>query len=286
MQLLQLLLLLLLPAARADCGGSPCIVAASCNSADTNSTRWMLSTKTIDGLTATNLLLRVPEPGTGTGACTSCQNANCAKASACHLWGPGFGDRNGFFQLVNKTDGSFTVHSWPATKSVPVGPMQTPPGWCLTALNPGGPLAAGDGLHMAPYSAAAILLVPQPGGELQIHQDVPTADTLCLGAPPPPPQPPAGRPEHYFSCTPRLAGGPRLAHPFCNASLGVEQRLDNLLELASCAEKAAAMTSSGAAIPRLGVPKVSRMALPSLVLPLELGLRQCLPLQTISRDLA
>jgi hypothetical protein len=174
--------------------------------------------------------------------------------------GPGFADRNGFFQLINGTDGSFTVHSWPATKSVPVGPNQTPPDWCLAQVDAGSPLAPGSGLRMAPCGEGAasspIRLTPLAGGQLQIHQSVPTANTLCLGAPPPPPRPPPGRPEHYFSCTAMLAGGPRLSHPFCNASLPMEARLDNLLGLATCAEKAAVLTSSGAAIPRLGVPKL------------------------------
>ena len=45
----------------------------------------------------------------------------------------------------------------------------------------------------------------------------------------------------------RHAGGARLPFAFCNDSVPLEARLDDLLTRATCAEKAAA-------IPRLGVP--------------------------------
>ena len=243
--------------AMADCGGSPCIVATKCATLPTmpgyNATRWRLAHSQIDGLQATNILLLVPVDGDGPGSCKGCSNVNCAGSSACHLWGAGFGDRNGFFQL-NGTNASFRVQSWPATKSKPVGPGQTGPGQCLTPVAPGpGPLAEGSELRMSPCSANALQL-SLDGESLHIHSAVPTADPLCLGAPPPPPSPPPGRPNHWFSCTYNLAGGPRLDHPFCNASLPEAERLDNLLSLATCQEKSAAITSSGLAIPRLGVP--------------------------------
>jgi hypothetical protein len=84
--LLPVLLLLLWPAlAAADCGGSACVVASSCG-APRNSTRWRLAHQVIDGLVATNILLEVPVPGTGPGACASCSNVNCADKNACHIW--------------------------------------------------------------------------------------------------------------------------------------------------------------------------------------------------------
>lgn len=91
-------------------------------------------------------------------------------------------------------------------------------------------------------------------GSIQVLSDVPVASPLCIAAPPPPPPPPPGRPDHYFSCTQDLAGGARLPYPFCNASLSEDERLDDLIALTTCEEKAAAITSSGASIPRLGVP--------------------------------
>ena len=51
-------------------------------------------------------------------------------------------------------------------------------------------------------------------------------------------------------------GGARLPFPFCNASLPLDERLADLLPRATFAEKAALLTSSGAAIPRLGVPRL------------------------------
>ena len=207
----------------------------------------------IDGLQATNILLLVPVDGGGAGSCKGCSNVNCAGRSACHLWGAGFGDRNGIVQ-INGSHASFRVQSWPATESKPVGPGQTGPGQCLTPVG-SGPLTEGTELRMSPCSPNALQL-SLAGESLRIHSAVPTADPLCLGAPPPPPSPPPGRPNHWFSCTQNLAGGPRLTHAFCNASLPEDERLDNLLSLATCAEKSAAVTSSGQAIPRLGVPQL------------------------------
>ena len=51
-----------------------------------------------------------------------------------------------------------------------------------------------------------------------------------------------------------LAGGPRLNFPFCNESLPEDERLDDLLTRATCAEKSQAVTTSGVSIDRLGVP--------------------------------
>ena len=67
------LLVGLLSGAAADCGGSPCIVAAKCATLPSmpgyNATRWRLAHSQIDGLQATNILLLVPVDGDGAGSC-------------------------------------------------------------------------------------------------------------------------------------------------------------------------------------------------------------------------
>jgi hypothetical protein len=242
------MLALFLPlASQAICGGSPCVVAAPCGPSLGKSGQWTLVNKSIDGLVATNLVLA-----------RSSKIVNCAAGNACHMWGPGFGDRNGVLYLHGSSD-SFTVRSWPISNgSLPVGPGQTGPGQCLAAESGGStPPAFGD-LTMSPCDDGTNTLKFKLGdaGVLEVLSDVPVATPLCLGAPPPPPDPPPNRPSHYFSCTKDLAGGVRLPHAFCNSSLPEAQRLDALLAAATCAEKAAAITSSGAAIPRLGVPRL------------------------------
>eukprot|EP01043_Picozoa_sp_COSAG02_P035934 COSAG02_NODE_2604_length_8443_cov_6.439593_6_plen_293_part_00 len=170
------------------------------------------------------------------------------------MWGAGFGDRNGFFLLDGAPTTGFVVKSWPLTKSVPVGPNQTPPNHCLTPMNKSATPSADMQVIMAPCSSNALTFKLTSSNTLEVVSKVPVASPLCLGAPPPPPQPPQGRPNHWFSCTANLAGGPRLRFPFCNASLPIDDRLDDLLSRATCAEKSQAVTSSGASIERLGVP--------------------------------
>ena len=71
------------------------------------------------------------------------------------------------------------------------------------------------------------------------------------------PCPAMGLPPHYYSCTTNMtSGGPRLPFAFCDAGLPLDERLDDLLRRASYAEKAAVLTSDGAPIPRLGVPRL------------------------------
>lgn len=138
---------------------------------------------------------------------------------------------------------------------IAVGPNQTPPGMCLSAQRADGAYPqAGDLMAMAPCSQGRALNFQLLKGELKILSKVPVAAPVCLGAPPPPPIPPPGRPNHYYSCTAALAGGARLSFPFCNSSLPEDERLSDLVSRATCFEKAAALTSTGAAIPRLGVP--------------------------------
>ena len=260
----------LLCAAQQLCADTSCVIAAPCG-VPSDATRWTLANHSgglIDGLTATNLLQTQP---------TSPQYpaVNCPGADkGCHLWAPGFGDRNGVVFLAGGS-ADFTVRSWPVTNgSLPVGPGQTGAGQCLTAQSVAdggadGP-SAGDVLVMAPCDAGGgahalhFAVAADDGGggggqagqQLHILSKVPIANPLCLAGLAPPPPPPPHRPDHFYSCTAGLAGGARLAHAFCNDSLPESARLDDLLAKLTCAEKAAAVTSAGAAVPRLGVPRL------------------------------
>ena len=64
-----------------------------------------------------------------------------------------------------------------------------------------------------------------------------------------------GRPSHYYSCTFNFTGGRRLPHPFCDPTLPLERRLDDLVSRMTIAEKCAALDTSNPAIPRLGVAR-------------------------------
>ena len=241
------------------CGGSACVRAPKCPAVPDNSTQWKFAHQTIDGRQATNLLLLHPGDGPpsapGTPSQSGATNINCPGAnSPCHMWGPGFGDRNGVFLLEGSPTAGFTAKSWPATKSMPVGPNQVPPNHCLTASDGSNPPVLDVELVMAPCSDKALVFKLTVSNTLAIQTKVPVATQTCLGAPPPPPEPPAGRPSHWFSCTENLAGGPRLSHPFCNMSLPLDERLDDLIARTTCAEKSQAVTSSGATVDRLGVP--------------------------------
>lgn len=63
-----------------------------------------------------------------------------------------------------------------------------------------------------------------------------------------------GLPEFFNSCTVNFTGGSRLQVPFCNSSLDIEDRLDDLLTRLTYREKAFALDHQGLPIPRLGVP--------------------------------
>ena len=64
---------------------------------------------------------------------------------------------------------------------------------------------------------------------------------------------PLDGPTHLHSCTFNFTGGPRLSFPFCNTSLSVEDRLTDLIERMTLAEKVSIMNTRPASIPRLGV---------------------------------
>eukprot|EP00936_MAST-01D_sp_MAST-1D-sp1_P002142 g2142.t1 len=209
--------------------------------------------QTVDGLVATNIVLRDAHP------LTQGSNINCPGMDhGCHLWSTGFTDRNGVMYVDGAVD-SFVVRSWPVTNgSLPIGPGQTPDALCLAAENVADEGSAepraGSVLIMAPCDSALHMALDATTGQIAILSSAPVATPLCVGAPPPPPPPPPHRPNHFYSCTAGLNGGARLAHPFCNVSLDEASRLDDLVGRLSCEEKAAMLTSGGAAVPRLGVP--------------------------------
>lgn len=64
-------------------------------------------------------------------------------------------------------------------------------------------------------------------------------------------------PAHFYACTTNFSGSARLPFPFCNTSLPLEERLDDLIERLTYEEKCAALDSANPAVPRLGVPSMS-----------------------------
>ena len=170
-----------------------------------NQLGWHVTNKTVDGLTATNLI------DAGLHGATVGKGLNCPGETACHSWGPSFGDRNDLFQLVlpsgcDSADGRFQIHSWPVTKSVPVGPGQTPPGQCVTAMSD-----SGLQLAMRPVGSDCLeLLGPDAAGQMRVVGPLAFADH-CLDAhppgwtPPPPPPPPPAPPPHSAASAARLA---------------------------------------------------------------------------------
>ena len=254
----MILALLAAPASGHICGGTPCITAVDCPPRLNNATLWSLMHQMIDGKQATNIVLsHPPKPRPSPGVPAQPTSLNCpGGANDCHTWSPGFGDRNQVFFLDGSLQASFTIKSWPTTKSLPVGSGQTPPDYCLSLDTQGGAPRAGSRLAMSPCSKESLRFRLNADGTIGIIPSVPVAASLCVAAPEPPPRPPPGRPNHYFSCTKGLAGGRRLPYPFCDTSLSLDERLDDLLSRATCDEKAAAITSTGSDIPRLGVPRL------------------------------
>ena len=133
-----LLTLLLTFSVNADeCGGSPCIVVVPCAVAGPSGSHWSVATQTVDAQQAANLvfpgaaqppaphLLSCPGTSTSTGG-----------SGTCHLWDDGTTftlSRNDIVAIHGDLATSFEVHSWPATKSVPVGQGLVNPGMCLVA---------------------------------------------------------------------------------------------------------------------------------------------------------
>eukprot|EP00054_Salpingoeca_dolichothecata_P016214 m.94675 g.94675 ORF g.94675 m.94675 type:complete len:813 (+) comp21873_c0_seq1:123-2561(+) len=63
-------------------------------------------------------------------------------------------------------------------------------------------------------------------------------------------------PTFFNSCTENFKGGARFDYPFCNTSLPIDQRLDDLIERMTFAEKTNALDTGNPDIPRLGVPRL------------------------------
>eukprot|EP00040_Diaphanoeca_grandis_P037536 m.245342 g.245342 ORF g.245342 m.245342 type:complete len:262 (+) comp33837_c3_seq1:144-929(+) len=172
--------------AQFQCANSACISTVACNALPVNQSQWTLKYQTIDGLQAVNIVL--------TDVHSSQTIVNCPNSHQyCHAWGPGFGDRNGVFLINGSTSDSFVIQSWPATKSLPVGPNQTPPGQCLATGSPGGIAQPGIPVEMTPCSETSLRFKLETNGQLSVLSSVPIADPLCLGSPPPPPPPPPHR---------------------------------------------------------------------------------------------
>ena len=244
------------------CAGTACINLVACGTHPSNATQWNLMHKTIDGMQASNVVLaHLPAPAPKSGVPSSPSTVNCpGQSRSCHAWNPGYGDRNAVFRLDGALATGFTIATWPTNGSLPLGPNQLPFGLCLsssTLANGGSVPATGDTTEMLPCGSKSLKFAYHAAtSEMVVVTAVPTGTTLCLAAPAPAPPPPPGRPNHYYSCTANLAGGPRLPYPFCNASLDEATRLDDLLARATCTEKAQCITSSGATIDRLGVPQL------------------------------
>lgn len=162
---------------------------------------WRVRNHTIDGLAASVLV--------GAGVRGSVGSAfNCPGGSDCHSWGLSFTDRNGVFklQVALAGAGAFTLHSWPASPSMPVQPGNAPPGQCVTAGHDGWEL------YQRPASPDCLQLrLSEQGGQLHVVGPTPVAGR-CLDAhpanwkPPPPPHPSPPPPS-----PPNLASAARLA---------------------------------------------------------------------------
>ena len=63
-------------------------------------------------------------------------------------------------------------------------------------------------------------------------------------------------PAHYHSCTFNFTGGKRLNYPYCDPSLDLDTRLEDLLSRMKPTELAAALDTSNPAIERLGLPSM------------------------------
>lgn len=177
---------------------------------------WRILNKTVDGLTGSNLV--------GTHLAGSVGDAlNCPGESDCHSWGASFTDRNGLFRLLPSTAASdraaFTVHSWPDTPSVPVGPGQAPPGQCIHAGK------GGDEIFQRPVSHGCLQFVLAATGQLQVVGSAAFAG-FCLDAHAPDWSPPAPAPLPPPAPSPEPAEAARLTP--CGRRTGVAQqwRLD------------------------------------------------------------
>jgi hypothetical protein len=230
------------------------VVLGSCASPST--TAWAWDTKTIDGETASNMQMphsphldaHLNCPGTTSPTSGSGQ---------CHMWGAGGwdSDRNGLLQIVG-AGGKIQVHSFPATKSVPVGKGLLNPGMCLTAH--------GTAVFMDKIGPGCLKFVnpcgdKNPcGGVLKVavgtQQEQATSQCLTIDAslppPPPPPPPPAGPPCWNTTSSVHNA-------TMCDPTKSPEERAKDLVSRMTTAEKGHNMGGDGgwggsSGVPRLG----------------------------------
>lgn len=150
--------------------------------------------------------------------------------------------------------GAFSIHSWPDTKTLPVGPGQTPPGQCVTTAmgtpHDGAALVMkAQGPHCIAFQAQSLfglatsLVVAWPKATASPSQ------ALCLDrgpAPPPPPPPP-------FSGVTCDSQGRFAGQPYCNRSLPLEQRVFSIVSQMTVSEKIAMMDSGNPGVGRLGI---------------------------------
>ena len=185
----QLVLALLVLSAPYAAGQRPLKLAQCAVSGRPAQLGWKLVNQTVDGQTGSNLI--------GAHLDGSVGNAlNCPGESACHSWGASFTDRNGLFQILPATTaGAFTVHNWPNTPSVPVGPGQAPPGQCLQAG------MGGNEILQRPSSHDCLQFALVGNGQLRVV-GLPSFAGFCVDAHPPnwtpkptPAPPPAPTPE-------------------------------------------------------------------------------------------
>jgi hypothetical protein len=222
-----------------------------CSGSDASLRGWVVHNHTIDGQLAANLLDGgIPKPPVGPAL-------NCAGTAACHSWGPGFTDRNGILDLQPATAaGEFRILSWPATKSVPVGNGQTPPGQCVTAdsaaLN-------GSRLHMRAAGANCLQFrLTSPAGALEIVDGAHPGGVFCVGTapytpPPPKPPPPPPPPPPYTGAAPCAAGSKWASQPYCNRSLSIAARVQSIVSQMTIWEKIAMTDSGNPGVGRLGL---------------------------------
>lgn len=205
---------------------------------------WEITNSTVGGMTASQLV-----DGSLVGVCKVGPALNCPGANSnCHSWGEGFGDRNGVLSLVGSSE-SFQVHSWPDTKSLPVGNGQTPPGQCLTA-------SAGGHVAMLPIGPQCLLLSLQGSGKNAklVVAGPAAAKGKCLdSAPPPAPTPPGPPPA-----PPAYAGvtckDPKFMHAaYCDKDLPISERVAAIVSNMTVYEKIYMTDNGNPGIGRLGI---------------------------------
>eukprot|EP00656_Telonema_subtile_P009230 TRINITY_DN14333_c0_g2_i1.p1 TRINITY_DN14333_c0_g2~~TRINITY_DN14333_c0_g2_i1.p1 ORF type:complete len:947 (-),score=234.31 TRINITY_DN14333_c0_g2_i1:226-3066(-) len=219
----------------ADCGGTSCITTSQCNPSAPRQ-GWKAVTQQVDALTATNIV-NLDDKDQPVGA-----SINCPGDGPCHAWGTGFGDRNGVL-YVNGTEDTqqtgFTVSSWPLTKSLPVGPLQTPPEYCLTAD------ALGSELHMKPIGPSCLVL-SWDSAALKLNGTELCLDMTAPSIPPPPP-------FVGVTCGAGATNATFASQTFCNPALPVEQRVAEIVSQLTTDEKLSLLESSNTGVPRLGL---------------------------------